>query len=263
MGLFNKIKDIFSEEVDDEPVKSQMVQVEIGNKADFSENISDNTVLNKEEVKEKKIYFDDEDFDTLVAPKEKPKVYGFKEVTKGEEKEFRASPVISPIYGILDKNYHKEDIKNKAKAHDYVERASTKVGIDEIRRKAFGTLEDVIEEDLFKAEPFVIEEEAEIMEQDLFDELDFNLDGEPDSKEDEEFKLDYVLNVPKADSLLEDLEEPKKPELELDYVATIKKEEPLLTELTEEAELKNVLTEDLNKDDLFDLIDSMYEKEDE
>ena len=32
---------------------------------------------------------------------------------KSEEKKFKPTPIISPVYGILDKNYHKEDIVNK------------------------------------------------------------------------------------------------------------------------------------------------------
>jgi hypothetical protein len=239
MGLFNKVKekfgDIFSEEVDDEPVKAQMIPVEIGTK---EEPVSDNTALKNEEVKEKKIYFDDKDFETFVKPKEPPKVYGFKEMKKEESKVFKASPVISPVYGVLDKNYHKDDIKHKAQASDYVQRSPKETSIDDIRKKAYGTLEDTLTEELFKVEPFVMEEEQEKVENDMFDDLDFNLDGVLDQEEEKEFELDYVINIPK--------------------------EKTLLDELKEEDELKNVLEEEkIDKDDLFDLIDSMYEKDDE
>jgi hypothetical protein len=37
---------------------------------------------------------------------------------------FRASPIISPVYGILDKNYHKEDIRNKPKAEEAITRVN-------------------------------------------------------------------------------------------------------------------------------------------
>lgn len=238
MGLLDKLKDIFSEETDEQPeVKSQMLQVEIG-KPKEEDSVIDNEVLKKEEIKESKIYFDDKDFDTLVAPKEKPRTYGFKEETKTVKKEFKASPVISPVYGILDKNYHKDDIKNKQKSENYVERSGEKVTIDDIRKKAFGTLEDDIEQDLFKPEPFIIEENEEILKQDLFDELDFNLDGVLDEKEEEEeIKLDYVINIPKEKELLDELKE--------DEIKTVLEEE------------------ELTKDDLFDLIDQMYDKENE
>lgn len=247
MGLFDKLKDIFSDENDDEPVvKSQMVQVEIGDKNGDVEHdrIIDNAALKKDEVKETKIYFDDKDFDTLSAPKKEKRTYGFKEIKKEAKKEFKASPVISPVYGILDKNYHKEDIQNKPKTKEYVERFGDKVTIDQIRKKAYGTLEDDIEKDLFKSDAFLIEDSEPTMENDLFDELDFNLDGVLDeevSEEEKEVELDYIVNVAKEKPLLDDLKEEELNEQEAD-------EEP-----EEEAEEE--------KDDLFNLIDSMYEKE--
>ena len=239
MGLFDKVKgklgDIFSDEIEEEPVKAQMFPVEIGTK---EENVSDNSVLKNEEVREKKIYFDDKDFETFVKPKEPVKTYGYKEAKKEETKIFKASPVISPVYGVLDKNYHKEDIKNKQQKADYVHRSPKDATIDDIRKKAFGTLEDVLEEDLFKTDPFVIEESEEVMENDLFDDLDFNLDGVLDKEEEKEFELDYVINIPKEKDIMDDL--------------------------TDEEEIKNVLIEEeIDKDDLFDLIDSMYDKENE
>ena len=54
----------------------------------------------------------------------------------GSDKKFRPSPIISPIYGILDKNYKKEEIKtvtDKSFNSDKKERA-----IDSIRKKAYG-----------------------------------------------------------------------------------------------------------------------------
>jgi hypothetical protein len=237
MGLLNKIKDIFSEEIDEEPVKKEMTQVEIGvPKEEVA--ISENELLKTEEKVKPKIYFDDEDFDTLEKPKEPIKPYGFKDTKKEEKKVFRASPIISPVYGILDKNYHKEDIRNKPKAEEAITRVNAQNTIDEVRRKAFGTLEDDIETDLFKMPEF--KEEKKEAEKDLFDELDFNLDGVLDEPKHEkkELELDYVININKTESLLEDL----------------KDEEEDLTKLLEE--------DKLDKDDLFNLIDSMYEKED-
>jgi hypothetical protein len=239
MGLFDKIKDIFSEEVEDEPVKKEMVQVEIGApKEDVA--ISENELLRKEEKIKTKIYFDDEDFDTLEKPKEQPRVYGFKEAKKEEPKIFRPSPIISPVYGVLDKNYHKEDIRNKPKTSETVLRNNVQTTIDEIRKKAFGTLEDDIENDLFQLpESQEIKKEAE---EDLFDDLDFNLDGALDEPKHEkkEFELDYLVNINKSESLLDELKDESKD----------------LEELT-----KLVDEDKLDKDDLFNLIDSMYDKE--
>ena len=54
----------------------------------------------------------------------------------GSDKKFRPSPIISPIYGILDKNYKKEEIKtitDKSFNSDKKEKA-----IDNIRKKVYG-----------------------------------------------------------------------------------------------------------------------------
>ena len=57
---------------------------------------------------------------------------------KKEERVFKPTPIISPVYGILDKNYHKEDIVSKK------ENTYSPVGevnsIDAVRQKAYGTL---------------------------------------------------------------------------------------------------------------------------
>jgi len=57
-----------------------------------------------------------------------------------EEKEvkgFRPSPIISPIYGILDKNYHKEEVVTKKETR-VVTTSYGKPDLDSIRNKAFG-----------------------------------------------------------------------------------------------------------------------------
>ena len=239
MGLLDKLKDIFSEPVEEEEsVRKEVSQIEIGIPKE-EVNISENDMLRQDEKVKQKIYFDDEDFDTLEKPKEKPRTYGFKENKKEEVKIFKASPIISPVYGVLDKNYHKEDIRSKNKLNDRVTRSNSHVTVDDVRRKAFGTLEDEIENDLFKAEPFLIEEKLPIIETDLFDDLDFDMDG--------------VLDEPKHE----------KKDIELDYVINVKKDAPLFDDLKEEAEeLKELVQEsNIDKDDLFDLIDSMYDKE--
>lgn len=65
---------------------------------------------------------------------------------------FKPTPIISPIYGILDKNYRKEEvIDKKDKPSSYVSRKNA--DLDSIRRKAYGikdevTIEEKKEEDL-------------------------------------------------------------------------------------------------------------------
>lgn len=65
---------------------------------------------------------------------------GNTEETTKEKKSFHPSPVISPVYGVLDKNYKKEDIITVKE-----DKNKKKFDVDEIRKKAFGTLEEDIE----------------------------------------------------------------------------------------------------------------------
>ena len=80
--------------------------------------------------------------------------------TKKEEKVFKPSPVISPVYGVLDLNYTKDEIKekNKVEREPVFSFSSTKLDLDDVRAKAFGLptevssdiaseIEDDIEED--------------------------------------------------------------------------------------------------------------------
>ena len=65
---------------------------------------------------------------------------------KEEKKMFKPTPIISPVYGILDKNYHKEDIVNRAEVKDTPSKENP---IDVVRDKAYGSLEDELENTLF------------------------------------------------------------------------------------------------------------------
>ena len=61
---------------------------------------------------------------------------------------FKASPVISPVYGILDKNYTKEEVKEKNDDSITMKRPSKKVDFETVRKKAFGNLADEIKDNL-------------------------------------------------------------------------------------------------------------------
>ena len=76
-----------------------------------------------------------------------------KEVQKPVEVEqpkvFKPSPVISPIYGILDKDYRKEEIVAKSKEKERVVTSNdSATTYDSVRKKAYGTLEDDLEDTL-------------------------------------------------------------------------------------------------------------------
>ena len=72
---------------------------------------------------------------------------------KREEKvdskpKFKATPIISPIYGILDKNYTTGDIENSSRNNLEERRHSKSVDFDSVRKKAYGNLTQEIKENL-------------------------------------------------------------------------------------------------------------------
>lgn len=273
MGLLDKFKNLFTEEVEEEerPIKKEVTQVEIPAPMMHDEeaadsSLSESELIRKDEKFKFPVYFDDKDFDTLEKPKDKPSlgkdVYANKQSKKEDKRTFELSPIISPVYGVLDKNYHKEDITNRASnVTSYIDEKP--ISIDDVRKKAFGTLEDDIENDLFSSKSILFNEATNEVEnttdKDIFDELDFNLDGVLDSTETEkpEIKLDYVIETNIQ-------EEDDRPQMEIDYIMQTNlkdKAEPTRSNNMIEDELTKLVEEnDLKEDDLFNLIDSMYEK---
>lgn len=180
MGLMNKLRDMFTEEVEEfeeEPIKKEVIQVEIP--APQQKEEIEEEPEKKEEKVQQPIFFDDNDFANLEPPKKVEKNLGYKKHSlydkpkkveeKQEKKVFKASPIISPVYGVLDKNYHKEDIKQKNNYSSSAYYNHKDVSIDDIRKKAYGTLEDDLEVTLFgEPERIDVEPEADL---DMFDEL--------------------------------------------------------------------------------------------
>jgi hypothetical protein len=219
--MFEKVKNFFMDEPEEEQLTKDVIHVEIpAPKEELKrEVVSDSSTIRREEKFKTPVYFDDKDFDTLYnRNKEKPPVeqaYKKPEV-KVEKKYFQPSPVISPVYGILDKNYHKDDITNKKKNSNDIQREK-KANVDDVRKKAFGTLVDDLESTLtFRIED-VLEPTIDL-DDDMFNELDFNLDSNIDDFEDKTaVKLDYVMktNIQKQPTLFDDLEDKKMSDDEL------------------------------------------------
>lgn len=179
----------------------------------------------KRKIEEKRKYEE-----PRVIPKPIRETYKGKPVVE-EKKVFKPTPIVSPVYGILDKNYTKEDITSKR------QESSKKISdIDIIRNKAYGTLEDEIVDSLnYKEEKKVhttdMDEYHKQMD-DVFrdlleqDDLDNNLD-----------ELENKLSKPK---------ETKVNEVQPKYSRTSR---------TKKVE------QDVLEDDLFDMIDTMYKEE--
>ncbi len=158
---------------------------------------------------------------------------------KNSEKTFTPSPVISPIYGILDKNYTKEEIKEKVETSKRP--SESEFNYDYVRRKAYGTLEDELENTLTKLNNEVDKKVKE--------------ESKDDSKSIEELLNEIEEN---ANISVGDLEERIKDEFELE-----EEKQPPILDKKEEIKVDNELSLDADdktlEHDLFNLIDSMYE----
>lgn len=320
MKLFDKVKNLFTEEVEEEPVvKKEVRHVEVAPPTRVERKPE--IIEEPEEKKEEKfVFFSDEDFKDLEKPKpkkeepkpekkEEPKPYrgaSFTQVVE-EKKPFKPSPIISPVYGVLDKNYSKDEVVTKRTVtRSYSDK---KLSVDDIRNKAYGTVEDEIKDELLgniqfekKEEPIINDidifqelekyEELDKLEKkvndnkesnfdDLFDELDnkkVEILDELDNKKDEildelstkkediiendtnELSEDVMLDLDEDTlELSKQLENQRK---QLDELNNFLEENEEPEELDFETEEKTS-DDELNESELFDLIDSMYEKKDD
>jgi len=237
MGFMDKIKNIFTEEEEEEPIKKEVIQVEI---PAAKEEKKEEIVFKKEEVKKEEkvvtkpeekfifpVYFDDEDFTTIETKQKeikrnfeekkvssKPISSAYQGKVEEEKKVFKPTPIISPVYGVLDKNYTKEDItvKELPKNED----------IDLVRDKAYGS----------------------------------NLDTRKDNKVD---KNEHTNDMEEYHKKMEevDLEDILEETISKDLDEVIVEKEPVRSRTTRKKE-KVELEE---SEDLFDMIDTMYEEE--
>ena len=158
-------------------------------------------------------------------------------VREYDRKKFKPSPIISPVYGILNQDYKAEDIVNRGDA-------ASNINIDEVRKKAF---EPVVEEEAPKhASEDVIDEPVVTFFEEKKEEV-------VDDKED--FKsVDDLLDDASTEVSLEDtLEVPTTSNLD-----AIEEELEKLDEEEKKEPIKEEKEEDLDND-LFELIDSMYD----
>ena len=180
------------------------------------------------------------------------KPYSYSEAKNG----FKPTPIISPIYGILDKNYKKEEVVDKKdKPSSYVSRKN--IDLDFVRNKAFGSsnLEKEQESSLVSTDDDSTEEEMSPDENLLYDM----------TKSDEAPAVEKVT-IADAEEYFEDL----GLEYNVDYKdsryekATGRRSRITKEEVSDTVPKKKQ-EEDQSKleDNLFDLIDSMYEEEKE
>ena len=187
---------------------------------------------------------------------------------KEDKAHFKPSPIISPIYGILDKNYKKEDVVTKKEVRLTSSYAKENLSLDDVRKKAYGSLSDDIAKEIEEEKK---ETTFEVDKKDESDNLlvDLSNDEEkPAVKEVTmgdaleyfedlglEYNVDYVdASKEKATGRRSDnYEDVPQITQEIPVVAEEKKEE--VTEVNKDVNIDS-------DDNLFDLIDSMYKEND-
>lgn len=267
------------EEVKPEPVKPVIEKEEEPIKVE--EKKEEPQQLSREKTKTP-IFFTEKDFDDL-EPDRPKKVEKKKEVEpirniKKEEKKgpyggaytsptlltkekptFKPTPIISPIYGILDKNYSKDDIverKEKKVKENHTDK------FDEVRNKAYGNLENDLEETIYRPTSKNKNIDEEI---DLFDELE----SEQNIKKDTSKKIESVDKLDKTAELTRTVNEQEKNIKELEEITMdlTKELDNLLLKRESYSQKKEKVEHSSKEDDellteneLFNLIDSMYEE---
>lgn len=182
MKLFEKVKNMFTEEVEEEkPIRREVRHVEIPTAKPVTKRENEEIEKTEEKKEDKLLFFDDKDFEDLereeeriikpLPKKEEPRPYqGIKPVISEEPKKvFKPSPIISPVYGVLDKNYKKEDIVTKRVPRSY---HSENLTIDDVRDRAFSTLEDDLKNEIIEGDYITSKREVVEDELDIFKDID-------------------------------------------------------------------------------------------
>lgn len=208
--------------------------------------------------------FDDDDFmvaskkpePIIPVVKEEPKPVPLYQGSKRKEetKKFKPSPIISPIYGLLDNegNKIKED-DSKDKSSNY----SEDVTFDEVRKKAYGSLDEEIENTMKRLSKKTIEEAEKDMEK---EELSRTKKKSNNKIEEKKASVVIVNNDDDDDDMI--LPNVNFKEIDVDK-ETFKssKKDVKKKEMSREDDDDD---DDTKEQDLFNLIDTMYQnKEDE
>lgn len=278
MGVFSKLKNIFYDEVEvdepsteikiDKPAKKEVVEKprveeikvvrqEVREPEKKEEVKREEPTNNERDLFRSERTFNftqfDDDEDEINLPPRRNVLEREKRTVKQEVKEpvveqpkvFKPSPVISPIYGILDKDYKKEEITAKKVEVKETPLSANTVNYDTVRRKAYGTLEDDLEDTLNKMNKLTPNDiQAEVQK----------IDNDVNKLEERSNKIEDLIT--KIES---------SPEMNKNVSVGELEDRVKLENFDDTTELSNdkTMTDSTLEHDLFNLIDSMYDdKED-
>lgn len=155
-----------------------------------------------------------------------------------ERKRFKPSPIISPVYGILNQDYKKDDIKKREDLDE--------LNVDTVRNKAFGEKKEEVKkevkEDIKPKTTFYEEEETVTI-------------TIPEEKERKVKTIDELLED--TSDIVVDVDRDLKSDLDIDDFEDLDRKTSIdeTSSYEEDAKIEN----DTLENDLFDLIDSMYD----
>ena len=272
-GSFTVIED--SDLVDDDYIPEEPQIIDVIPKTEEVEETEYSYYEEKEEPKEEKIYDNPaKSYDHLYGmddDKIEINGYGNSYSYRNEKTTFKPSPIISPIYGILDKNYKKEDIVQKREIRLTSEYERRNLTVDDVRKKAYGTLSDDLIDDMDKGLEEVsnnVQKEEDNLLIDLSSDIskpqvkevtvgdaeeyydDLGLEYNVDYKDGAvEASKEAVVNEDVSKEVSEDIPEVKEV---IDNITSKEEKSP------NDIHIEKNDTED--DDNLFDLIDSMYQE---
>lgn len=213
--------------------------------------------------------------------------------TKKEEpkpKKFKPTPVISPVYGVLDKNYTKDEVKVQDEKNYEIKRTAKKVDFETVRNKAYGSLTDDIRNNLCENCELYKEvkitkniDKKEIVDDGLLSDMTKEDDITLETAEDNYFDFGVDYEVPKREDKASIVINTEELEINNDIKIVNHNEEEATAEKIEVKERSKktklndtledtkefakvpdddipvISKEEKEENDIFNLIDSMYE----
>ena len=234
----------------------------------FFDDVSDNEVEKTIEVKSRMTKenenefkfpeFNDDDFMTPV--REEPRFEPVKKAEvkpilyqgskrREETKKFKPSPIISPIYGLLDNNGNSLK-SDENKKEDLPVKSRDEKNYDIIRKKAYGALDNEFENTISRLSKKTIEEAVSDMEEEEKNNQEVYFETRTEKDDEKLSKKTIVTDTEEDDMVL-----PSVNFKEIDIDENCNKKE------VKEVSLEDEDDEDTKEQDLFNLIDTIYSGE--
>ncbi len=212
---------------------------------------------------EKPVIVEPEPIKKVEVKKEiKPMLYQGSKKRKEEVKRFKPTPIISPIYGLLDEKGNKV---TKEKTKEILSSEKEETTLDEIRRKAFGITADV-EETLKENKEKSIEEVEAIIKKQEEKEEETILNKIKELDEIKEIIKKDELNEDKSSIIVNEEEDDEEilptinfKEFDVDLEHSRTKKMPKIEEIKGDEDDDE--DEDTKEQDLFNLIDTIYKED--